>query len=114
MAYFLESGYKIKMLDLTAAEFNNADRIFGHNTSIFYYLTEDFTKTVFKKLPQLEQDKYKLLRNILSNIQFDIHFTDLSFSPNSKDEILESICLTKIPVGEVSKNVLSFFTLMRV
>ena len=87
MAYFIECGYQIKILDLTAAEFNNADRVFGHNTSIFYYLTEDFSSSVFKKLPQQEQDKVKLLRNIFSHLNFDIHFTDLSLSPNNSDEI---------------------------
>jgi hypothetical protein len=97
MAYFIECGYQIKILNLTAAEFNNADRIFNNNTSIFYYLTEDFTKTVFKKLPQKEQDKYKLLRSIFLNLQFDIHFTDLKFSPNSKVEILDPTQCRLIP-----------------
>ncbi|MBF0380589.1 MAG: hypothetical protein HQL69_06210 [Magnetococcales bacterium] len=103
MAYFLECGYKIKMLDLTAKEFNSADRIFSHDTSIFYYITEDFSKAVFKKLPQQDQDKYKLLRNIFSNLQFDIYFTDLSFSPNSKAEVLDPTVCRLIPYLNRSK-----------
>jgi hypothetical protein len=90
MAYFIECGYKIKILDLTESEFNYADRVFSHDTSMFYYLTEDFSKDVFKKLSQQDQDKYKLLDKIFRDLNFDIHLSDLTFSPNSKNEILKT------------------------